>query len=123
MALRDRLAQRAQPYLEPGEQIRALFWAQTGPSPYLGLITSVVVFLRKYYILVVTDRSIAVLRCGFWRGTFPKALEARLPLAPIDEPSGLWGQVHVGGVQYWVHRRFHKDVRQANASILGQAPR
>jgi hypothetical protein len=27
--------------------------------------------------------------------------------------------VEVGGTRYWVHRRYHKDVREGNAAILG----
>lgn len=34
MSLQDKLAQRAQPYLEPGEQIQAVFMAQSGLLPY-----------------------------------------------------------------------------------------
>ncbi len=123
MALRDKLAQRAQPFLEPGEQVRSVFCAQTGVSPYWALLSSWIVLLsRGYYVLVVTDRSILALRSGWFTGTNPKTLTARLPLAPMDDPSGIWGQIHLGGVKYWVHRRFHKDVRAANASILGQLP-
>ena len=36
MSLRDKLAKRARPYLEPGEQIQAVFMAQSGVSPYWG---------------------------------------------------------------------------------------
>jgi hypothetical protein len=31
--------------------------------------------------------------------------------------SGLWGSFSIGGVQYWVHRRFQKDVQAADAAI------
>jgi hypothetical protein len=34
VSLRDSLAQRARPHLEPGEQIQAVFMAQSGVSPY-----------------------------------------------------------------------------------------
>jgi hypothetical protein len=34
VSLQDKLAQRAQPYLEPGEQIQAVFMAQSGVSPH-----------------------------------------------------------------------------------------
>ena len=36
MALRDKLVERVQPFLEPGEQVQAVFLAQTGPNPFLG---------------------------------------------------------------------------------------
>jgi hypothetical protein len=34
VSLRSKLAERARPFLEPGEQIQAIFRAQSGPSPY-----------------------------------------------------------------------------------------
>jgi len=34
MSLRNKLAERARPYLAPDEQIQAVFIAQSGPSPY-----------------------------------------------------------------------------------------
>lgn len=120
MALRDKLAQRATPFLEPGEQIQAVIYCQSGASPYWSVISTWIVLLTAgYHVLVVTDRAIVVLRSGRFRSTFPKTLTARLPRQPLDEPSGLWGQVHAGGTRYWVHKRFHKDVRAANAAILG----
>jgi hypothetical protein len=123
MALRDKLAERASKFLEPGEQIQAVIYAQTGASPYWAILSQWIVLLtRGYYLIVVTDRSIVVLRSGFFRTTSPQNLTARLPRQPMDEPSGLWGQIHVGGTRYWVHRRFHKDVRAGNAAILGYQP-
>ena len=38
MSLRSKLADRARPYLEPGEQIQAVFMAQSGLSPYRGFL-------------------------------------------------------------------------------------
>ena len=33
-SLREKLAERAGPYLQPGEQIQQVYMAQGGPSPY-----------------------------------------------------------------------------------------
>jgi hypothetical protein len=120
MALRDKLAERAAPYLEPGEQIRAVFLGQSGPSPYWVLVSYWIVILTAgYATIAVTDRAVLVLRNGRLSGTQPKSLTGRFPLVPLGEASGLWGEVHIGGVRYWVNRRFHKDVQAANAAITG----
>lgn len=67
MALRDKLADRAQPYLEPGEQVRHVFMGQTGPSAWFAALSYLIVLIAgKYFIFVVTDR----------------AIEARLPEPP-----------------------------------------
>jgi hypothetical protein len=124
MALRDKLAQRATPFLEPGEQIQAVFVGQSGASPYWSFLSTWIVLLTAGYVVIAaTDRAIVVLRSGFLTSTKPKSLLARLPRQPMDEPSGLWAGLNLGGTRYWVHRRFHKDIRAANAAILGGAPR
>ena len=120
MAIRDNLAQRATPFLEPGEQIQSVFLAQSGPSPYWSFLSMwIVLFTAGYATVVTTDRAIIVLRNGRLMGTRANSLLARLPRQPMDEPSGLWGQIHLDGKRYWVHRRFHKDVTAANKAILG----
>ena len=57
MALRDKLAARVQPLLEPGEQVQAVFVTQTGPSPYWVLLTTLIFFTVKRRIIVATDRA------------------------------------------------------------------
>ncbi|HUN31875.1 MAG TPA: hypothetical protein VMU95_07625 [Trebonia sp.] len=123
MALRDKLAQRAVPFLEPGEQIQAIFIAQSGASPYWSFVSTWIVLLTRGFVTVVaTDRAIVVLRNGWFTSTRPQSLLARLPRQPMDEPSGLWATLHLDGRRYWLHRRFHKDVRAANTAMLGGAP-
>jgi hypothetical protein len=121
MALREGLATRAQPFLEPGERVEAIFNAQSGASPYFSLLSAWIVILTAAYVAIaVTDRSVVVLRNGRFLGTRPIAAKARFPRQPLGEVTGtVWGKVEVGGTRYWVHRRYHKDVREANAAILG----
>jgi hypothetical protein len=118
MALRDKLYQRSTKFLEPGEQVQAVFLAQSGPSPYWLLLTTVVVFFTGYRIVVVTDRAIIVERSSLWSGAVPKQVLARLPrtqqLGPL---SGLWGKLQLGPTRLWVHKRFHRDVTQADAAL------
>jgi hypothetical protein len=123
MALRDKLARRAAPYLEPGEQIQAVLLAQSGPSPYWIFLSSLVVlFGAGYVIVVVTDRALVVLRAGRMSPSFPKRVHSRGPRTVwLDQPHGLWGKVHLDR-RYWVHKRFHKDVAAANAMLQSMYP-
>lgn len=122
MALRDKLRDRVQPYLEPGEQVQQVFLASAGMNPsgaaMLGAIG--VMLLTQQKIVVVTDRGIVVLKAGKWAPAKPKALEARGPHIVLGPVKGLWGKIHLGEKLY-VHKRFHKDVEAADAS-LGSAP-
>ena len=116
MAVRDKLRERAQPFLDPGEQIQAVIPCQTGPSPWLGALSWLfVVFGAKYYVLVATDRNLVALRSSMWVPFKPKSLEQRLPRATrIGPVSGLWGKSNVLGKTH-IHKRFHPDVDAADA--------
>jgi len=123
MALRDKLAERAQPLLEPGEQIQAILITQTGPSPYWVLVTTLIFFAVKRRIVVATDRAIVVVRAGTLSGTSAKEVMARLPRATRLGPvSGLWAKLELNGEKQWVHKRFHGDVAKADAAAgpIGQ---
>jgi hypothetical protein len=106
-----------QPLLEPGEQIQSVVRAQTGPSPWLGVLTYLFFFFIKYVLIVATDRRIAVVRSGMWSQAGAKeilethARETRL--GPVT--GSVWARLQLGGTRYWVHRRFFKDVEAADA--------
>jgi hypothetical protein len=120
MALRDKIAEQAQPHLEQGEQIRHVFVAQTGPSPYWALLTYFMFFAIQVYNVVVTDRSIVFFRASFWKQSNPKHIEGRFPRSMQFGPmTGLWGRMEIDGRRFYVHKRFHKDVAAADAE-LGQ---
>jgi hypothetical protein len=117
MALRDKLAERAAPFLPQGSQIRQVFVCQTGPSPWFFLLTYLTIFWIKYRMVAVTNDGIYVLEGSkFTGGTKPKSLVGTMPrqtqLGPV---SGMWGQLNLLGERHWVHKRFHKDVTAADA--------
>ena len=115
MALRDKLRERVQPHLEAGEQVQAVFMAQSGPSPYMGILTNLVFFWSKYHVIAVTDRRIAVFKAGAFSPSKPKELQATLPRSTALGPvSGLWGTMDINGTKTYVHKRFHKDVEEAD---------
>lgn len=123
MALRDKLAQRVQPHLEPGEQVQHAFMAQTGPHPFTILLLYVFALFMKYRIVAVTDRAVLEFKASMWRPAMPKELLRRLPRqTPLGAPlSGLWARTQLDGEKLYVNKRFHKDVAAADAS-LGAPP-
>ena len=116
MAIRDKIVRNAQPYLEPGETVQAVFPATGGPSPYFLFLTYLMFFWMKYVVVVVTDRRILLLKTSAFATTKPKELLGTYPretrLGPV---SGLWGTINLGG-KYYVHKRFHSDVNAADAA-------
>lgn len=152
MALRDKLADRAGPYLEPGEGIRQVFMGQTGPSPYLTLVLVLVlvfssnvlsglglaavgigvlalvglvavVLTGKAHVFAVTDRAIVVLSAPMWRPSKVTGIEARLPRSTrIGPVSGLWGSTDALGKKLWIHKRFHLDVLAADTELANLPP-
>ncbi|HEX4431638.1 MAG TPA: hypothetical protein VHZ96_20380 [Frankiaceae bacterium] len=119
-SLREKLAERAGPYLEPGEQVRQVFMAQAGPNPYWSFLTYLIYFKVKPRIIVVTDGRILVLPAGRMAPGKPTpgqpiaVLPRQTPIGPV---SGLWSAINLGGEKLWAHKRFHKDVAAADAAI------
>jgi hypothetical protein len=122
MALRDKLRTRVQPFLEPDEQVRQVFLAQSGMNPMVVPLFGALIMLLATHpkIVVVTDRGIVVLKAGKLVPSKPKAVEARGPQVTLGPVKGLWAKIHLGEKMY-VHKRFHKDVEAADAA-LGSAP-
>ena len=113
MALRDKLSERVWPLLDSGEKIESVFPAREGPSPYLLLLSGLVLLWTKFDVIVVTDRRIAVFRASIFSPTKPRALVASYSR---DEPvtarqQGLWIALEVGGMTYRVGRGFNADLR------------
>ncbi len=117
MALRDKLRERVEPYLEEGEQVEQVFLGQTGPNPMWILLTYLVFFKMKYRIFAVTDRALHVFDASMWSPAKPRALIATLPRERLDSPKGLWAKMMIGGERYWVHKRFHKDIAASNEAM------
>jgi hypothetical protein len=118
MALRDKLAERVRPMLEPGEQVQEVFITQTGPSPYWAVLTYLIFFAVKRRIIVVTDRAIVIVRAGTFMGTTAKEVIGRLPRATRLGPvSGLWAKITINGERNWVHKRFHGDINRADSAV------
>ena len=118
MSVRSRLANRAGPYLEPSEQIQAVFPAVSGPSPYSwsrrGSFTA---FSSISHEVVVTERAILVIDLSKWTGR-PVRLRLRRPRDfYFGRLSGLWGSFVLDNTKYWVQKRFHRDIAAADAAL------
>lgn len=118
MALRDKLTERVQPYLDAGEQVRWVFPAAGGPSPWLMALAGSLLYLIlvKPKIIVITDRRILVLKGNKATQSKPKGVELTGPHVQLGPVKGLWAPIHLGDKLY-VHKRFHKDVNEYDAAL------
>ena len=114
--IRDKLRRNAASLLQPGETIQSVFCAQT-VSPYLLISAYIIMFANARRVVVVTDRRIMVCRSGRFTMTPVKGIEAELPRSTrIGDPSGPWWPCESLGRRLYIHRRFHRDVRAADAA-------
>lgn len=115
MAIRDKIAANAAPFLDPDEQVQAAFAGQTF-SQYWALLTWFILLAKNgYRSVVVTDRRIVVFNTGKWSATKPKNVLRELPRATdLGTPSGMWWRTETLGERLYIHKRFHKDIVRAN---------
>ena len=116
VAIRDKIKEKAQPLLEPGEQIQAVIPAQT-KNGWLGALGIIwLIFTNRYRPIVVTDRRIAITDSGKWAMAKPTTILASLPRnTQIGPPSGIWWKCTTLGEPLFIHKRFHKDVDLADS--------
>jgi hypothetical protein len=120
-------------FLQPGEQIQAVFPAQT-KNPYLVLIGVIghlpwpwtVLYSKvglkvkstrpRDRVVVATDRRILVCEAGTWRMSAVKKVLRELPrLTQIGPASGLWYRTAALGERLYIHRSFREDVELADS--------
>jgi hypothetical protein len=116
MALRDKVRANAEQYLQPGEQIQAVFLGQT-VSPYYIIISYWILLAGGYRGVVVTDRRILVFKSGKQKTSALKEPLRELPrTTQIGPAKGIWFKIDLGE-RIYVHKRFHKDIAEADAWI------
>lgn len=119
MALRDSMRQSAVPFLNPGESIEAVIGAQTA-SQYVAALAGIFLFLglNRYRILAVTNQRILVLDAGKSSMKQARSVVGQLPRATRLGPgSGVWHVLPLNGEKLRVHRRFFKDMDEADAAM------
>jgi hypothetical protein len=118
MALRDKMAASAAPFLRPDEPVQAVFAGQTA-SQYLAALGGILFFLslNRYRIFAVTPDRILVLDAGKFSMAKAKGVVTELPRSTRFGPgTGLWHQIPVEAENIRVHRRFFKDIESADAT-------
>lgn len=118
IAIREKLIEKSQQFLQPGEQIQAVIVAQTA-SGWLATFPIVSLAINKYAPIIVTDKRILLLDSGRWSMGNPKSVTREFPRnTKIGPASGLWWKcTSLGENKLYVHKRFHKDVEAADAAI------
>jgi hypothetical protein len=110
------------PFLEPDEEAEVVFFAMAGLNPWLvSTLGSIPVFVlgwSSFVTIATTDRANIVLRNAWMSAQRPTEVLYRGPRESLGDPSGIiYAKTAVGGQRYWVHRRFHSDVRRANGLL------
>lgn len=115
MALREKLTEKAQELLEPGEQVQAVVPGQK-LSPWWLVTVVGAAFLQEYRVIVATDRRILVIRSSKVSYAALKEIMAEQPRETrIGPPTGSWWKCESLGVPLYVHKKFHGDVEAADA--------
>lgn len=92
------IAERAAPYLEPGEQIQTGFIAQTGSW----------MFTARVWTFVATDRAILIVgRDGVQR--LPRDFR-------FGEPTGMYHKIVLDRT-YKVHRQYYQEITAADETL------
>jgi hypothetical protein len=119
VALRDKLRERTQRLLQPGEEIQHVFLAQAGPDPNFAVLAPIITFFSSMRVIAATDRAVVVMSAGTWKSASPIEVLQRLPReTEIGPVSGtVWSATKLPGERTtYVHRRFYKDVQAADAA-------
>ena len=117
MALRDKNNAKAASHLHPGEVVQATFVASRA-NPMWVLVSWIIMIAKGYYAVVATDQRILVFRTSGWAMSSIKTLHAELPRSVrFGEPTGKVNyKIDINGEAAWVHRKFWKDLRTADAA-------
>ncbi|MFT7645627.1 MAG: hypothetical protein ACI8Y4_000358 [Candidatus Poriferisodalaceae bacterium] len=143
----SKLQERVDGFLDPDEKARWIVPAQGGLHPFMMLVpaflaviavvltannpvlqivlVSITVFLvvaalstSRYRLLAVTTDDTVVLRTRALRPTKPVEFLARLPRTEkFDVVGSFWGLTVVGCERLWVHKRFHPQIKEADANL------
>jgi hypothetical protein len=116
--LRDKLKERATPYLQPGEQVQAAFVAMA-MSPWWAALSSLILLAKNpYRTIVATDRRILVFsnaRRSVTKGEFLREVPRATRIGPFTGKANY--KTEALGEKLYINRRFKNDVQQADAAI------
>jgi hypothetical protein len=116
MAIRDKMRANAAHVLQPGEAVESVFAAQTTSQLFALVSYWIIILSDAYRVIVVTDRRILVCKSGRFRMTPVKEILREVPrYVQIGPPSGLWYKTEALGERMYIGKRFHKDIKNADA--------
>jgi hypothetical protein len=128
---KQRLIERAQPFLPPGTQIRQIFGGETrSPVLFIGLLflailpgAIIFMLINRNRIIAVTQDAIYVLSIGSFAWSKPKRVLRVLPRATRFGPaSGTWPKINVGPERLWTSNRagWFAEINAADAEAALQ---
>ena len=105
------------PLFRPGENVQAIFQAQT-TSPYVTVFYRNALAPNSSRVVVVTDQRILVCYAGRFRAALVRGVERELPRAiTIGSPRGFWWRCDTLGGRLYVHKQFHDEIRRADQAL------
>lgn len=105
MAHGQALWNTAPKYLDADERIEEILLARRAPSAVTLLVNLWLYVLGgRWYAIVVTDRTVTVLKCGHLRTT-PQRVEARYPRDPRGSITARLGDILELNGRYLIRRR------------------
>ena len=117
IAIRDKIIENSQQFLQQGEQVQAVIGGQT-LNGWWGALATLAYFWNNFRAVLVTDRRILVLDCGKLKMGKPRSIVRELPRrTKIGPATGLWWKSTSFGEKLYIPKRFHKDVAAADAAI------
>jgi hypothetical protein len=117
MAIRDKMRANAQPHVYPGEQIQVVFGAQTHSSYWIPLLFFIFFSMNRYRTVVVTDHRILLCESTTSMTHINRVLWELPRTTVIGPATGLWFKCNTLGERLYIHKRFHKDIAQADAMV------
>nr|MCW2728550.1 hypothetical protein [Aeromicrobium sp.] len=112
MGMAEKIVQRAQAQVEPGEVVHGAFAAQTTVANRIGD--------GGYRVVVATDRRFLVFQSGTFSQTVIKQLiEESSRGQRLGEPSGAFYNVTIGEQALKVNFRYFKQVRAIDLALDG----
>lgn len=115
MTMADKIIQRAQERIDPGEVIQGAFAAQMTIRNRVGE--------GGYRVVVATDRRFLVFQSGTFSQTTIKQLIEESPRGQrLGEPSGLFATVTIGRETMKVNFRYFDQLRAIDRVLDGRHP-
>ncbi len=110
MGMADKIVQRAQEHVDPGEIVQGAFAAQTTIANRIGS--------GGYRVVVATDRRFLVFQSGTFSQTVIKRLIDESPRQQrLGEPSGVFYNVTIGSQALKVNFRYFNQLRAIDLAL------